>query len=178
MRASSTHQQGFTLIEMLVYIGLLAVLLTVLTQAGSHIIRQTAHTQLTAQVLGNARGALEDIGREIRHGSGLYTPTSVFGTYPGQLSLATQENAPADEAGTYVDFYIDDERLYRKREGATAELLTSEQVKVTNLVFTHLNVSNDPAVRIELTVEPAASSTNAEAQTSVTLFTTVSLRSL
>lgn len=179
MPAPSQYQRGFTLVEMLVYIVLLAVLGAVLTLAGSHIIKQSAHAQLTAQVLGSARGALEDMGREIRHARGVYTPTSVFDTNPGQLSLATRENVPADEEETYVDFYIDDERLYRKREGEAAELITSERAKITNLVITHLNENNGgSALRIELTAEPAATATEAVAQASVTLVTTISLRSI
>ncbi len=178
MHAVRTHQEGFTLIETLMYAGLLAALGAVLTLAGVRIIRQNAHAQLTAQVLGNARGVLEDMSREVRHGTGVYVPTSVFASHPGQLSLATREKLPADEKETYVEFYVDDERIYRKREGAAAELLTSEQVKVTNLVFTHLNSSNDPAIRIEMTVVPVAAATAATSQASIKLTTTASLRAI
>lgn len=172
------RQQGFTLIEMIVYIGILASLGTVLTLFGAHIMRQGTHTQQTAVLLGNARGTLEDIAREARHATAVYTPTSAFGVHPGQLSLVTKQNLPTDEKETYVDFYVDDERLYRKREAATAQLITSEQIRITNFVVTHLNTSGDSALRIEMTVVPVGAGTIATAQSSVTLFTTVSLRIL
>lgn len=179
MKARKPQRNGFTLIEMLVYIGLLSIVGTVLILFGAFIIRQSGHTQLTAVVVGNARGAMDDMTREIRRASGVYSPTSVFDTYPGQLSLATTELLPDDENETYVDFYIDDERLYRKREGGNAQLLTSEQVKVTNLVFTHLNESNNgSAVRVELTVEPAQAAPQTQDQTTVTLVATATLRAL
>jgi type II secretory pathway pseudopilin PulG len=168
---------GFTFIEILIYTGLLAVIMFTLTTFATRVIRQNAHTQLTSQVLDNARGAMEAITREIRQSTGVYAPTSTFDTFPGQLSLSTTQSLPADEEVTYVDFYIDDERLYRKREGTPAELVTSEQVRVTNLTFDLLNESSaTPAIQITLTVEPAVSSDEAAAQSAVTFVTTAALR--
>lgn len=174
---SQHRNQGFTFIEVLIYTILLAMIGAALTLFATRIIRQNAHAQITAQVLDNARGAMEEITREIRESNNVYTPTSVFDSSPGQLSLATAQNAPTGENESYVDFYVDDGRLYRKREDTAAELITSEQVQLTNMTFELLNEANArPAVRITLTVEPASGSTELIAQSSVTFTTTVAIR--
>lgn len=176
MRRRSDH--GFTLIEMLIYASLLAMIGVVLTTFASQVIQRNAHTQLKAQVLNNARGVMGTITQEIRHASGVYDPTSVFGSHPGQLSLSTTQNLPADETETYVDFYIDDDRLYRKRESEAAQLITGENVSVTNLTFSYINqTAQAPAIKVNLTITPKDASSVAAAQSVVTLTSTASLRS-
>lgn len=170
-------QSGVSLLEVLVYITLLAVLGVGLIRFATHVIQRNSETQLKAQVLDNARSAMAIMTKEIRHASGVYDPTSTFGSHPGQLSLATTFELPADENETYVDFYLDDERLYRKREGNTAELITAEKVRVTNLTFTYLQQTlASPAVQISLTVEPSDSTSQAAANSTVVLSSTASLR--
>lgn len=172
------HHAGLSFIEILVYVGLLAMTGVVLTRFATQVIERNSHVQLTAQVLDNARGAMAALTQEIRHSSGVYTPTSSFDTHPGQLSLASRHNLPADENETYVDFYLDDERLYVKREGEPAALFTSENVRVSNLTFVYLNQTSDaPAVQVNLTVVPSGASQEAQAQAAVTLSSTASLRS-
>lgn len=173
----NTSQSGLTLIEVMVYIVLLVLLGTTLTLFITQVVRRNAHAQATTRVLDNARSAMSLITQEVRQSNGLYTPTSVFDSSPGQLSLATALNTPTGETETYVDFYIDDQRLYRKRESQSAELITSEQVLVTDVTFTHLHQSSiAPAVRISMTVIPANTSTQAQNESTVTLTTTTTLR--
>lgn len=172
-------KQGFTLIEVVIYIGLVAIIGIVLTSFATRMIRSNSNAQFTTEALNNARGAAGAITREIRHARGVYYPTSVFDTHPGQLSLATRENLPAGEKETYVDFYVDDNRLYLKRENEAAQLLTSQNVQVTNLVFTQLNTGvSASAVRVEITVAPDTQVADVATQSSVTLTTTAALRSL
>ncbi|MGH7926327.1 MAG: PulJ/GspJ family protein [Candidatus Binatia bacterium] len=172
------NQWGLTLIEILVYTGLLATMIVVLTLFAVQVIRRNAHAQLAAQTLDNARGAMAVITQDIRHATGVYSPTSVFSSHPGQLSLVTTQELPAGEDETYVDFYVDDEQLYVKREEAAAEAITSNNVRVTSMTFLYLHqTSSAPAIRVSLTVEPRDTSAQASSEGSVTLTTTASLRS-
>jgi type II secretory pathway component PulJ len=173
----STKPPGFSLLEVLVYISLLTVVGLALVGFATRIIRSNSEAQLKAQVLDNARSAMALMTKEIRHANGVYDPTSTLLSHPGQLSLATTFDPPADEQETYVDFYLDDERLYRKREGSAAELITAEKVRVTNLTFTYLQQTLAvPAVQITLTVEPADAASGAADRSTVTLSSTASLR--
>lgn len=153
MKISYSKQKGYTLIEVLIYVVLLAVISLVVLLFINQLLGVNETTRRTREALDNARRSLETISQEIRHADSIYTPTSVFGTNPGQLSLATVRDLPTDENLTYVDFYVDNNSLYLKREGQSTQLLTSEKVKVTNLTFVNNNTGGADAVRISITVE-------------------------
>lgn len=184
-----SSQQGFGLIEAVTYIALLAVIALAVSGFVFQLVRFNARAQATAQALDDARRAMAIITYETRHAVGVYNPTSSFGTHPGQLSLETTRQAPTGETSTYIDFYVDGERLAVKRESQPVQLITSEGVKVTSLVFTQLDgaspsptVSPSPTpsesttapntVRVQLTVEARGAATEA----AVTLYSTASLR--
>ncbi|OGY22090.1 MAG: hypothetical protein A2126_02265 [Candidatus Woykebacteria bacterium GWB1_45_5] len=161
---------------MLVYAALLAIISVVLVSFFIQVVNVTETSRRAREALDNARRSMDVISQEIKHGVNVYTPTSTLGSSPGQLSLETKRDAPADETSTYVDFYLDSEGIYLKREGQDAQLLTSEKVRITSLVFRSLNsTSGTPAVRVELTAvykDPISGPSNA-----VTLVSTTSLRS-
>lgn len=169
--------KGFTLITALIYVALLAIVAALLARFAVSIIRTNTQAQLAGEVVDNAQRSLAIITQEIQQADSIYTPTSVLGAHPGQLSLATTQNLPSDENITYLDFYVDDEHLYLKREGAAAQLLTSERVKVSNLTFTHLYpTSEHSAVRIAATFTADVPDTALQTQTSISLTSTISLR--
>lgn len=175
MRSAFSH--GFSLLEMLVYISLLAVVGAIITAFASRLVHSNTEGQIAGEVLDNARSSLHLISQEVRSASAVYTPTSALGTHPGQLSIVTSRNAPDDEKETYVDFYIDDERLYLKREGQAAQLLTSERIRAANFVITDTSTSPEaPAVTMAVTFEPDTPSESLNNRTAVSLSTTVALR--
>lgn len=145
---------GFTLIEMVVYVTLLSIVSLVVISVLFQFLGINETSGRIRSATTEARSSLDTIAQEIRFASSVYTPTSVFGTSPGQLSLETSRFVPADENSTYVDFYVDNNGLYLKREGQGAQLLTSQKVKVTNLVFTNLNgYTGLPAIRTQITIQ-------------------------
>lgn len=164
---------GIGLIEVMVYTALLFLLGLAVAGFVFQLTRFNNRSAASAQALDDARRAVSVLIHEIRHSSSVYSPTSIFGSHPGQLSLETTRQAPAGEDSTYIDFYVDNERLYLKREGAAAQLVTSPRVRVTNAVFTHLAPSVAPsAVRLELTIRLAGAAN----QSPVTLQATASPR--
>lgn len=165
-----TPKKGFTLLSLLVYAGLVVIVGLFITEFALQIIK--IHSEITAlgEISDSAQRAEEIITQEIHHAVSVYTPTSRFNGHPGQLSLETTRYTPSDEDRTFVDFYLDDNHLYMKREGEAAKLITSEQTSVSNFVLTYLNTSTPyPAIRLSLTVAYHSYQT--------TLVSTVSLRS-
>ena len=146
------------------------------------IIGFNTQGKLAGEVLDSANHALSVVTQEVQHAEDLYHPTSIFDTHPGQLSLATAWNSPSDEAITYVDFYIDDDRLYIKREGQAAELLTAAGVKVTNFQVEVTGTTANPnpedarAVRITLTIQPAVSDSALAQRDAVTVTSAATVR--
>lgn len=175
-RLGKAKPVGFTLIEILVYTALFVIIGGVVSAYFIQISNVAESSRRSREALDNARSALGIITQEVRHATAVYTPTSVFGSSPGQLSLETTRDLPADENTTYVDFYLDDQRIFMKKESQAAELVTSEKVKVTQFTLTHLTGSTaGSAVRINMTVEYADSFVGPK--TPVTLVQTASLRS-
>jgi type II secretory pathway component PulJ len=164
--------QGFTLIEMIVYTGLLVILGLAISGFMFHLTRLNARAGATTQALSDARQVLAVITHEIRHAASVYEPTSTFNSHPGQLSLQTVRHAPVGHSMTYVDMYVDEGGVYVKREGSDAQRITSPKTRVTDLVFTYLNADEGGAVRIAITVEPDREISHS----TVTLYATASLR--
>lgn len=173
---SRRNNHGFTLLETLLYVGLLVVVVVFANSFAVAIIRTNASTERKEQVREVAAHALDIINKEIRLAKSVYTETSVFGTSPGQLSLETGEQLPSGETTTYVDVYIDDAHVYIKREGQSPELITSEDIRITNFTLTHLTASGPgsaEAIRIDMTAAYDAPLSGS----AVRLMTTSSLRS-
>lgn len=146
-------QRGFTLISALVYIGLLAIVSALLARLAADFLRLNAQGQVIGEVTDNAQRVLEVVTQEIQRSQAVYTPTSVLDVSPGQLSLVTTNQLPNDETVTWADIFVDDGRLYLKREGSNPELITSERVRVDNFVITHLDADpNHAAVRLSYTI--------------------------
>lgn len=145
--------KGFTLVELLVYIAIFAILITTVTLFAIAFIKSTTRGRIKNEVTLGAYSAMKAMIYEIKRANNVYTPTSVFDSHPGQLSLETGQELPGGEEITYLDFYLDsDNELYIKRESQDAQILISENLKVTNLEFKHLD-SGSESVQINLTLE-------------------------
>lgn len=177
MKKINLNSKGFTLTEVLIYSAILAIVSLVILVFINQLLGVNETTRRAREATDNARRSLDTISQEIRHADSVYGNTSSFGSNPGQLSLETTRDVPAEEASTYVDFYVDNEQLFMKRESQIEQRITSEKVKVTNLTFTNLAGSTTwPAVRVAITVEYRDPISGPKNQ--VTMMTTAILRSL
>jgi len=169
--------KAFTMIELLVYVGILLIVISVVAYCVSWGIRMNAKIRVNQEVLENAKLAMEEIVFEIRNSQGVYAPTSVFGTNPGQLSLKTTLNSPTGERETYLDFYLENDKIFLKKESHDPYPLTSEKVKVTNLVFKYLNPDiSSSSIQIDLKVEYKNPSSDPRLQSWVFLTSSANLR--
>jgi len=170
-------QRGFTLIEMVIYTALLGVIGVVLVSFLISNLQAYNKIEARQQVFNNLNASLKLITDEIKFAQSIYTPTSVFDSDAGQLSLETASNVPTGETTTYVDYYLDNGRIYEKQEGTSASPLTSEQVRVTALRFTDEAVAaSTDSVMVTLTGEINTQSTAPSDQASMTLSSGGSLR--
>ena len=141
--------RGFTLTELIVYIAIFVILITTVTLFAMAFIKTTTKSRIKKEVTLGTYSAMKVMIYEIKRANSIYTPTSVFDSHPGQLSLETSQELPEGEQATYLDFYLDSDRLYLKRESQNPQLLISKNLKVTNLEFEYLA----SASRIDLTLE-------------------------
>ena len=165
--------RGFTLIETLVYIGILAIVVGVIFSFLIWSINSSTKVKVMKETSDNARRAMEIMVYETREARSIYTPTSTS----TQLSLKTLHYSPIGENAAYIDFYICGTQLCLKKESQDPIALTSDNVKVDNLFFTQIVTEEIPSVQIELKIDYKSPNNRPEYQASVDLKSTVSLRS-
>lgn len=169
-------KKSFTLIEILVYITVLVIIITTVFSFIIWTIHSNSKTKAMRETLDNSRRAMEIITAEIREAKSIYVPTSIFDSHPGQLSLETSKYLPVGETISYLDFYLCDSHLCLKKEFQSSLVLTSDRVKVTNLVFRQIG-STIPSIQIDLRIEFLDITGRPERQAVVDTTSTASLRS-
>ena len=169
---------GFTLMEALIYIGVLAIVVLAVSSFFLWITRSNTKVRAMRETLDSARQAMEIMSHEIKEAKSIYTPISIFSTSTGQISLETTKYLPEGENRTYIDFFLCEKRLCLKKEGQNPIALTSDNVEVKSLEFNQVaTTSTIPSIQIALRIDYKAPAERAEYQASVELISTVSLRS-
>ena len=140
----SPRQRGFSLVEMLVYLGILAVVsggsVTLLFSLDT-IISQHRAQQLIAR---NASTALERALYEVRASDTVNTGSSSLGSSPGTLALTS--------GATTTTITLTSGVMKVQTNAGAANALTSSEVSVTNLKFERLTNTHTEMVRIYVTL--------------------------
>lgn len=148
------EKKGFSLIEMVVYASLLAALSVWLVTISMHMVNAYFLLRAEREVIGNARVLLESVSKNIAEASEVYAPTSRFDSDIGQLSLLTSEGAMPEHETAYVDFWVDNGRLWMRKEGQTSLVLSSTAVRVSQFRLERITQSlSHQAVKITLRIE-------------------------
>ncbi len=143
--------KGFTLIETIIYIALIGMVILNFVFFTISIINSRNKSYVQQEVQANARVALDLMAQKIRGATWLNTTTSVFSTDPGVLSLEMIDGLVSP---TVFSLNQDDGVLEITEAGSDPVTLTSNEIKITNLIFTNLTgTSSRSHVRIELTAE-------------------------
>jgi len=169
-------RKGFTLMEILIYIGILSLIAGVIISFLIWSIHSNTKARVMRETLYSTRRAMELITHEIREAESIYTPTCIFDSHPGQLSLQTSKYLPEEEEISFIDFYICDERICFKKESQGSVYLTPDNIKVINLIFSLVVSGEMPSIQVNLIVDHKNPSDRPEYRASVNLTSTASLR--
>ena len=170
------QERGFTIIEMVFYTAIVGIIGSVLTLFLLNSLKAYNKTQAIQHVFNNVNGSLRTITDEIKYARSIYTPTTILNSDSGQLSLETALNAPVGEPTTFADFYLDNGRIYEKREGSAAVALTSERVFITALRFSSVSNNGKVSAIAQITGRINTASTKPEDQAQLTLSSSAALR--
>lgn len=165
-------KKGFTLVEILVYIGIFFLVITIIISFVFWLVRSNTKLKVMREALDNANRIMEIITYETKGAKSIYTPT----TTSNQLSLETTNYLPEGEETTYIDFYLCDSALCLKKESQDSVVLTSDSVEITNLVFTRIVSGQADCIQIDLSVSYKNPANRSEYRALVDLTSTVSLR--
>ncbi|XOB41273.1 MAG: type II secretion system protein J [Candidatus Nealsonbacteria bacterium] len=169
--------RGFTLTEILIYISVSSIIVLAISSFFLWANRSNVKIKASKEVLNNSERVIETIVYEIKHAQSIYSPTSVFSSSTGQLSLETENYAQTGEETSYIDFFICGNQVCLKKENQNPTGLTSEKVKVDSLKFFQVNTSTSTdSIQINLEISYIAPSDKPEYQASVNTTSTVSLR--
>jgi Tfp pilus assembly protein FimT len=140
---------GFSLIEMLVYIAVLVFMLVIIVAAVFSIARSDRLIRSVRDIENSAVLVMERITREIREADSVSLASSVLDSHPGKLVLQ-------GESGN-TEFYFSSGRIFVKENGVELGALTAASVKVTSIKFTRFASSTVEGIRTELTLESGTS---------------------
>lgn len=124
------NRQGISLIEIVIYVAILGGLSVLLVNFLLQVTGVYHRARAEREVLSNARLLLETIDNTVSQAQKVYLPTSRFNVDTGQLSLATIIGAQIEHPTSYVDFWIDNGRLWTRQEGGPNTALSAATVRV------------------------------------------------
>ena len=145
---------GFSLIEILVYIALLGMTSIFITNSLIQIANAYNRARAEREVISNGRLILETINKSVEQAQEVYGPTSGFNNDSGQLSLATVVGADAEHTTIFADYYLDNGRIFLRQEGQSALPISAATVRVSKFRLERIIQGlNREAVKITLQVD-------------------------
>ena len=168
-------RKGFTLVEILIYIAVLAIIIAAVSSFILWQISSGAKSRAIREARYNAERALLIMTQEIREAKSVYTPTATS----TQLSLEISHSLPAGETSAFVDFFLcgaGKTTLCVKRESEDALVLTSDRVEVSQLEFLQISTTT-PSIQINLKMNYKNPQDRPEYRASINITSTFSLRS-
>lgn len=170
--SKANKNSGFSLIELVIYVGIFALVIVFLFQFLLNLLSANAQGKAFEALINNSLQTLNTIDAEIKNASALYEGTSLFGEPLGQLSLAM----PNDEPGVselYSDIFISsDNRVCIKHDLTGVRCISSSEIEVVSMTFNKIqpatgtegaqtilvlqNKTSDPADRVLFTLQSSA----------------------
>lgn len=140
-------RKGFTLVELLLYLGLASILLLGFVYVVPAILEARLKNQIVLEVNEQAVQAMNFITSEIRNAESVVSP--VVGATGIVLDLDV-----VDVSADPMSIYIDNGSLGLTRGGGGFESLTNSKVLVKDLLFSNKSLADTAgSVRVEFTVE-------------------------
>lgn len=140
---------GFSLVEMLVYISVLLVVSVVVVNVIISFSDVLDEQRIKGKIAHTGNGALERMVREIRNADTVDLVNSTFDTGNGVLALAN--------VGNTVTFTATSSGIDLLVGGGVTTPLVNDEVTVDSLMFHYYTTGNTELVRVILTVSATSS---------------------
>jgi len=145
------NQKGTTLVELVIYIGIVGMILTTVSMFLLNLLTTRAKTAAITETLANGRLVQERLTEAMRHASGIVVLDSEFGTDPGVLSL---EMADLTLSPTIFSLNEDDGQVQVSEGGLPPVTLTTNDVHITDFQFQNLTSPEDVGIiQLQFTIE-------------------------
>ncbi|MFH1632228.1 MAG: type II secretion system protein [bacterium] len=145
------NKKGFTLVETLVYIGLIAIIIASVAVFLTKLGQVRIKTLVISEVEMNARLVFDRLVEAARHAEAINIGASTFDSDPGVISF---DMVDAGEDPTIFSLTADNGNFQVNIAGAGNTPITTDSVSISNLVFTNLTSSEDLGIiQVSYTVE-------------------------
>lgn len=178
MRNHINNKNGFTLVEMIIYVAFFAILSVLSINATILVMKSFYTLRINQSISQSATTALERMSREIRNAYDIDSLNSTLTTSPGRLTLLTKDDLGAL---TTVEFYTNAGNQINMKIGDVDQgSLMTKTVSATNLVFRSMTngtatSTNSKAVKIEMTLRDSRDARSGFTKT-VKFYDTIVLR--
>lgn len=159
------YRLGFTLIEIILYIGIIAIVFSAIVPFALTVIGNGSKSAVQQEVYGNARFISEKIKYEVRRASGITTVSA--------SSISLTNFSP--DSTTVIDLSAGKVRI--NKNGAGAINLSADGVTVSDLTFTNNTSADNKTKNISFTLTVATSGVREEYQSTISLRGSAEVRS-
>ncbi len=176
-------KRGFSLIELIIYIAISVIALTLAVNAGISLVKSEANAKAKQEVYFNARSVFGEIQLQMKNASDVIVGSSIFDTNPGVLTLDFQESSTTAVFDTYTknvtvggtEVQI---RKLQLTEGSSPPIdLTTDEVNLSNLTFRNYTRGNGKkSIKIELSLEKVNPGGDPNYDADISLETAITLR--
>lgn len=164
-RHSYSRQNGFTLVELLVYFGLFAILLTIITNIFIYALEKRVNIETVSLVQQESQYVLAKLKYDVYNAESVTIPAS-FGESSQQLELQSD--------GETRSYSLSNGRLGLTVDGEP-EFLTSGHIAVSNLVFTNQSLDSSSQT-VEVSFDIIGNEVNGQQPVTRTVSTILSTR--
>lgn len=155
MKHFINHRKGFSLVEVVLYVGLFATLSAISMTSLFQTVKAFNNLRISRDIDDSSVKIMERLTRDIKNATAVDLANSTFGTTPGRLTLST-----VNASGTplMVEYFVTNSSLHIKENNVDVGPLMSEKTNIDALVFYYINTGNTLGIKTELHISSARSS--------------------
>ena len=144
------YKKGFTLLELLIYVAILAVLMVGISSAFISFNRGRGQVEARSEVNSNLQFVIEKISHDLKFASSVTTPAAA-GSSSNTLVLVLD--------GLTITYNVSSGQLKRQVNSETPQTITSDKVTVATPTFTRLENINTVLPKTVVSIETNISMT-------------------
>lgn len=148
-RAARSTTQAFTLVELIVYVAILAVVTVLAIQSTLTMTRAFADLRVSRDLNSSAAALFERITRDVRSAEGVDAAQSALGAHPGVLMLNTTD---VGGTATTIEYYVESNLVKIRENGVAQGAIMGSHTTIDNFVVRQLTNATAEAVRVEATI--------------------------
>jgi type II secretory pathway pseudopilin PulG len=167
------NKSGFSVVEIIIYFGLLAVISTLVTTNIISLFKNYNIARSNQEIEYNAINIIDKLTRDTRDAKSININDSSFSVVQGSVSLNIGSSTD-DMASNTVKFYLDNNKLKYMKDGIDFGNISTNSVNVSNFKIFYINSSSTEAIKVELTIDTIAQSNSNPI--SKNFYTTILLR--